>query len=165
MALLKTKEAAQLLAVSETTVRRWISQFPSSFGKDTLGHYAFDETALHNLQLIKQELEEGISLQDINLSPVPQGLQASAPVYEDREELLHRLSRLEASLSQKADEVVTYQLLSHRQELDELRLVLTQLTASMDALQYPEQHIAAASLPAKDRTKRRKLISILFPFL
>jgi chromosome-anchoring protein RacA len=170
MALLKTKEAAQLLTVSETTVRRWVSQFPSSFHKDMHGHYTFDETALDKLHLIKQELEDGSSLQAINLSPdspdspdlLP--LTPPTPAYEDREELLNRLSRLETSLSQKADEVVTYQLLSHRQELDELRHILTKLTASMDALQLPQQHVAAASLSA-DRNKRRKLFRILFPFL
>ncbi|WP_054026124.1 MerR family transcriptional regulator [Bacillus sp. FJAT-28004] len=168
MALLKTKEAAQLLTVSETTVRRWVSQFPSSFHKDMHGHYTFDETALDKLHLIKRELEDGSSLQAINLSPDlpdPLPLTPPPPAYEDREELLNRLSRLETSLSQKADEVVTYQLLSHRQELDELRHILTQLTRSMDALQLPQQHIAAASLSATDRNKRRKLLRILFPFL
>jgi|GEM_PF-3918049 hypothetical protein len=67
MTLLKTKEAALQLAVSETTVRRWVSTFPASFRKDMFGHYIFDVPAMDKLRRIKGQLDSGTALYDIRL--------------------------------------------------------------------------------------------------
>ncbi|WP_311291792.1 MerR family transcriptional regulator [Paenibacillus glycanilyticus] len=67
MTLLKTKEAAQQLVVSETTVRRWVSTFPASFRKDMFGHYIFDASAMEKLRKIKGQLDSGTALYDIRL--------------------------------------------------------------------------------------------------
>lgn len=182
MTLLKTKEAAQQLAVSETTIRRWVSLFPSSFAKDMFGHYIFDEPALDKLQMIKARLEEGTGLYDIKLPvldestatpmPVPAAAAAVPAAYEESESLLIRLNRLETSLSHKADEVVSFQLLHHREELNEIRQTLGQLAASLEMLQpvlkqYGAVMEAASKphQPSADRPKRRTLFRAIFPFL
>ncbi|MUT64794.1 MerR family transcriptional regulator [Paenibacillus sp. NEAU-GSW1] len=186
MTLLKTKEAAQQLAVSETTIRRWVSLFPSSFPKDMFGHYIFDDAALEKLRRIKTELEEGIGLPDIKLpkagtqtltlEPQTAALpQQTAPLIpEASESLLIRISRLEASLSHKADEVVSFQLMHHRQELEDIRQTLAQLAASVEALYIPIQNSAAAlasesaaasPAPAGGRSKRKRMLRAIFPFL
>ncbi|WP_338554133.1 hypothetical protein [Paenibacillus sp. KS-LC4] len=67
MNLLKTKDAARQLAVSETTIRRWVALFPASFSKDMFGHYIFDEPALEKLQSVKTKLEAGELLHEMTL--------------------------------------------------------------------------------------------------
>ncbi|MFF2482264.1 MerR family transcriptional regulator [Paenibacillus sp. NPDC058071] len=184
MELLKTKEAAMRLAVSETTVRRWVSLFPSSFPKDRFGHYLFDEAALEKLRQIKSELEGGTGLPDITLEetasvspvawPPSPALSRTASAYTaaaaEPETLLIRISQLEDALSHKADEVVSFQLLHHRQEMEEIRQTLAQLAASVEALYLPLRQTAAgatvtdkvklAEVPASGRgsKKRRRFL-------
>ncbi|WP_435168567.1 MerR family transcriptional regulator [Paenibacillus glycanilyticus] len=315
MTLLKTKEAAHQLAVSETTVRRWVSTFPASFRKDMFGHYIFDTPAMEKLRKIKGQLDSGTALYDIRLlslaeeeslaavavevmgtaEPAPpvaaerpssksddsgkllvdakgnvvaadglvgaaagvgraggvvdnagnlhlvggsspmgaganltgrssigalvvdsagnvyaagsgegaQGAEAtaeiatglqhaaasvdaaqspagsvsqssvatqvivpSAPVHssssvtDELDPMLERLNAIEAALSQKADEVVTVQLLHHRKELEELRRSLTELAATIEALRTPQQELLAfgesAKAAAENEGKRKK---------
>ncbi|MCK9860430.1 MerR family transcriptional regulator [Paenibacillus sp. ATY16] len=315
MTLLKTKEAAHQLAVSETTVRRWVSTFPASFRKDMFGHYIFDTPAMEKLRKIKGQLDSGTALYDIRLlslaeeeslaavaaevmgtaesappvaaerpasksddsgkllvdakgnvvaadglvgaaagvgraggvvdnagnlhtvggsSPMgaganltgrssigalvvdsagnvyaagsgggAQGAKAtaeiatglqhaaasvdaaqspagsvsqssvatqvivpSAPVHssssvtDELDPMLERLNAIEAALSQKADEVVTVQLLHHRKELEELRRSLTELAATIEALRTPQQELLAfgesAKAAAENEGKRKK---------
>ncbi|ACS99017.1 MerR family transcriptional regulator [Paenibacillus sp. JDR-2] len=321
MTLLKTKEAAHQLAVSETTVRRWVSTFPASFRKDMFGHYIFDTPAMDKLRKIKGQLDSGTALYDIRLlslaeeetlaavaaevmgtaeaapsvvaerpasksddsgklavasrnipvsnevvgagvgraggfvdnagnlhtvggnsstgaaanpigrsgvgalvvdsagnvyaaggeaeaqgaeasaeittglqhaaaaidvtagdrvspaaqSPVESASQSSkasqvivpsAPVHpsssliDEPDPMLERLNAIEAALSQKADEVVTVQLLHHRKELEELRKSLTELSATIEALRTPQQELLAfgesAKAAAENEGKRKK---------
>ncbi|KQO18581.1 hypothetical protein [Paenibacillus sp. Leaf72] len=72
MNLLKTKDAARQLAVSETTIRRWVALFPASFSKDMFGHYIFDEPALEKLQSVKTKLEAGELLHEMTLPELAQ---------------------------------------------------------------------------------------------
>lgn len=317
MTLLKTKEAALQLAVSETTVRRWVSTFPASFRKDMFGHYIFDAPAMDKLRKIKGQLDSGTALYDIRLlslaeeealatvaaevmgaagavdaaadrpadssgklavdaagnvlaadigsavvaaggagraggvvdvagnlhavsghvgsgsgrgnvgalvvdsagnvyaagvgpvsggaesqasseltagyqhaaaaieatgSPnalpaghlpaeqVDQSLDAShttvssspfrpsSSATDEPDPMLERLNAIEAALSQKADEVVTVQLLHHRKELEELRKSLTELAATIEALRTPQQELAAfgESINSTDADGKRK---------
>ncbi|SFE85859.1 MerR HTH family regulatory protein [Paenibacillus catalpae] len=319
MTLLKTKEAAHQLAVSETTVRRWVSTFPASFRKDMFGHYIFDAPAMDKLRQIKGQLDSGTALYDIrllslaeeealaavaaevmgtngavdtaadgsagqsddsvklvvdeagnvhapgstgvgrgggagalvvdsagnvhaaggsivvkgtagisrggagalvvdsagivhaaggnavsgeagakasaeitagyqhaaaaadvagarpvNLLPVGPAVQSqdvsqaivpSAPfrpstsLIDEPDPMLERLNAIENALSQKADEVVTVQLLHHRKELEELRKSLTELAATIEALRTPQQELAAfgkASPSHEEDGKRKK---------
>ncbi|RED58116.1 MerR family transcriptional regulator [Cohnella lupini] len=169
--LIKTKEASERLGVSQTTVKRWASQYPSSFPKDRLGHYVFSEREISLLLYIKDEVDQGNALEQIVL-PVP--LSASEPrrsevdLFELEEpEILSRIREVERSLTQKADEVVSAQVLQHRSELDELRQMVAQLAASVENLQgtssksdmpreefrlpAPGQPLGQASSPARKR--------------
>ncbi len=136
---LKTREASERLGVSQTTVKRWASHYPSSFRKDPLGHYVFSQREFGLLQSIKAGIEQGHTLEQIALPPAE--TPASPAVYpseeaaEKRRELQLRLSEIERSLDQKADEVVSAQVRQHRAELDELRRVVAQLAAAVETLE------------------------------
>lgn len=281
MTLLKTKEAAQQLVVSETTIRRWVSTFPASFRKDMFGHYIFDAPAMNKLRQVKGQLDAGTALYDIKLptlaeedalaalaaevvgagasvqagadgaggngdgrasstidraaalgrnanssvlvvdragnvrnagpgevdlatAEITTGVQhaaagaggnnlitlaphasdadqsheasqvtvPSAPVrpsshlFDEPDPMLERLNAIENALSQKADEVVTVQLLHHRKELEELRKSLTELAASIEAIRNPEQPSAAfeiaPSTEAEGKRKKRGFRSFFF---
>ncbi|ANY66170.1 hypothetical protein BBD42_06620 [Paenibacillus sp. BIHB 4019] len=77
MNLLKTKDAARQLAVSETTIRRWVALFPASFSKDMFGHYIFDEPALEKLQSVKTKLEAGELLHEMTLPELAQTVEVT----------------------------------------------------------------------------------------
>ncbi|SFE76248.1 chromosome-anchoring protein RacA [Paenibacillus algorifonticola] len=171
MNLLKTKDAARQLAVSETTIRRWVALFPASFSKDMFGHYIFDEPALEKLQSIKTKLEAGELLHEMTLPELaqtvdPTGLQQAAagaaahfPTFNldeakskiesawdfknPQEELAERLERIEGTLSRKADEVIGVQLLHHREELEEIRQTLNQLAASLSSMQERNKQLSS----------------------
>ncbi|CAM3379981.1 MerR family transcriptional regulator [Paenibacillus lupini] len=281
MTLLKTKEAAQQLVVSETTIRRWVSTFPASFRKDMFGHYIFDAPAMNKLRQVKGQLDAGTALYDIKLPTLAEEealaalaaevVGAGAPVqadtladgasvssnagstveravalgrnanssvlvvdragnvrnagpgevdlataeittgiehaaagaggnsvmtlapqasdtvqsheatqvtvpsaptrpsshlFDEPDPMLERLNAIENALSQKADEVVTVQLLHHRKELEELRKSLTELAASIEAIRNPEQPSAAfeiaQSTEAEGKRKKRGFRSFFF---
>ena len=139
MNTMKTKDASMLLAVSQTTIKRWASQFPSDFQKDRLGHYVFTGQQINLLLYIKDQIEQGNTLDQITLpvSPVadPEKKLKIAAVPASENELLSRIREVERSVQQKADEVVSAQVLQHRAELDELRQMVAQIAAAVEIMQ------------------------------
>jgi len=139
LSTMKTKDAAVLLDVSQTTVKRWASQFPADFHKDHLGHYVFTGPQINLLLYIKDRIEQGTTLDQIKLPVSPKAEPVSKadafPLPKDDKELMARVSEVERSLQQKADEVVSAQVLQHRAELDELRRMVAQLAATVENLQ------------------------------
>ncbi|MFC4598280.1 MerR family transcriptional regulator [Cohnella hongkongensis] len=85
---LKTREASERLGVSQTTVKRWASHYPSSFRKDPLGHYVFSQREFGLLQYIQSEIERGQTLEQISLpaapAPVHHAAAAEAPRLAER---------------------------------------------------------------------------------
>lgn len=67
MGVLKTKDTAVALGVSPTTVKRWVLHFSHCFQKDRLGHYVFSEQDIRRLQHIKSRIEQGSTLEQIEL--------------------------------------------------------------------------------------------------
>ncbi|BBH22915.1 hypothetical protein Back11_42600 [Paenibacillus baekrokdamisoli] len=179
MSILKTKDAADLLAVSQTTIKRWASTFPDCFPKDRAGHYIFSEQEIGLLIHIKDRIDHGETLDhiaiitNIQVPESPPGKPEAAVSDVPMEDMLSRIELVERTLDHKADEVVSMQLLQHREELEELRQMIEQLAASMETMQTPvarsfsgqdEIHpVAAAKLQAPP--KKRGLLRTLFSLL
>jgi len=165
MEYLKTKEAAAALGVSPTTVKRWASLRPERFRKDASGHYVFLPEELSLLASSKGTAEEGASSRSeepvqaaVRLGPAlePGWQQPAIPPGWD--ELSDRLRELEKSLDRKAGDIVTYQILEHRRELDELRVSVKELACSLDSLvqSIQESQPVRASSPGADRSLIRR---------
>ncbi|WP_028610104.1 MerR family transcriptional regulator [Paenibacillus harenae] len=178
MGALKTKDAADLISVSQTTIKRWASTFPDCFQKDRFGHYIFSEHDIGLLKHIKERIDHGDHLDSIHLNgdkKRPASRQEETPPHADAsaaEELLTRIEQVERSLQQKADEVVSVQLRGQREELEELRQMIVQLAAAVETIQTPsvrnrpvhdETHPAAAKPQASP--KKRGLLRSIFTFL
>lgn len=141
--IVKTKDAAELLGLSQTTIKRWASHFPTFFQKDRYGHYAFSEKQISLLIFIKDRVDQGDSLEQIKLpsNPVLEPLKPFDSLMTPMEDMLSRIREVERSLGQKADEVVSAQVLQHRTELEELRQVVAQLAATVENMRSPSpQH-------------------------
>lgn len=179
MGILKTKDAADLLSVSQTTIKRWASTFPNFFQKDRFGHYIFSEQEIDLLIHIKDRIDHGETLDRIILIS---NKQPSEPLHDETpvrthdpsvEDMLTRIEHVERTVDQKADEVVSVQLLQQRKELEELRKMIEQLAVSIETIQmsnnktyssHDEIHpIAAAKLQAPP--KKRGLLRSFFSFL
>lgn len=139
MNTMKTKDASVHLGISQTTVKRWASHYPSSFQKDHLGHYIFSEYEFNLLQYIKDQIELGNPLDQIELPINPNSTSVDASEIElmsmDEPNMISRIYEVERSLHQKADEVVSAQVRQHRTELEELRQVVAQLAATVETMQ------------------------------
>jgi chromosome-anchoring protein RacA len=166
MEYLKTKEAAAALGVSPTTVKRWASTKPERFRKDASGHYIFLPEDLSVLASVKGTGEPVDAAGDPAPLPVPavrlgQAREPEGPrsaVPPGWEELTDRLRELERGLDRKAGEVVTYQILEHRRELDELRASVRELACSLDSLAETLQQpgAAKAAAPGMERSPVRR---------
>lgn len=176
MKMLTTKDAALALGVSPTTIKRWASHFQNRFSKDENGHYVFPESDMEKLAFIKQQLEKRYSLSQIVLedkpaadsvpaSPVP-----SVSPADICAELSKRLDQLEHKLSQKAEDVVSVQLLEHRKELDELTVSVKQLLQSMETIKrtfaqlqkQTDSFTTASGYSKPPEPKKRRLLASLF---
>lgn len=241
MDIVKTKAVSELLGVSQTTIKRWASHFPTTFPKDHLGHYVFSEEQVSLLLYIQDRIEQGDLLDQITLpdqeqitpaekdplalanlntttasaqlntttqetnmnsntsplninthipaairntlsalgpvnlpvheqeTPLTRSVRGSKPKHPDSpdlpfDEMLSRLREVERSLGQKADEVVSAQVLQHRLELEELRKTVAQLAASFETMQNPtpkplftpQNHPSAAAEASAPRPKKKR---------
>lgn len=178
MGILKTKDAADLLSVSQTTIKRWASTFPNFFQKDRFGHYIFSEQEIDLLIHIKDRVDHGESLDCIVLMANKQPSETLHDetllhMHDPSKDLLARIEHIERSLDQKADEVVSVQLLRQREELEELRQMIVQLAASIETIQssssksylsHEEIHpagIAKLQTPPRKRSLLRSIFSFL----
>ncbi|WP_186446210.1 MerR family transcriptional regulator [Paenibacillus cremeus] len=202
-----TREAAQALNVSPTTIKRWASHFQSRFSKDDQGHYVFTDHDLEALNFIKEQLEKRQILSQIvleedqslaatpsavspspALSPVPPSAPAASTAVQASEpqsaaihppnpapqlndalrELTRRLTRVEYSLSQKAEDVVTLQILEHRNEIDELSKQVKILSQSLEGMQRSltsllhQAEVAASIASMPKPPKRKSMLASLF---
>lgn len=182
MEMFKTKEAAEQLSVSQTTIKRWAAMFPASFPKDRFGHYIFTTQEVSLLKFIKERLEQGESLDSITLAEnkpldenqpqakLPPNISSLTATEPPMQEVWSRLVRIERSLDQKADEVVSVQLLQQRQELEDLRRMIQQLAVSIESIQQPRLQAAAAyeelhplaTMKLKTPPKKRGLLRTFF---
>ncbi|MNO42915.1 Chromosome-anchoring protein RacA [compost metagenome] len=177
MKILKTKDAAELLSVSQTTIKRWAAMFPDCFPKDRFGHYIFSEQQISLLTHIKDCINHGEPLEGIQLTVSNENQISTSPQdplhptdAEPMQDILSRIHYIERTLDQKADEVVMIQLLQQREELEDLRIMIKQLAATLEPMQAAKgnaftpvetSHPVTTRLPSPPR-KRGLLRSFFF---
>ncbi|SFI77252.1 chromosome-anchoring protein RacA [Paenibacillus sp. UNC496MF] len=183
---MKSKDAAVTLNVSQTTVKRWASYYPTVFRKDQFGHYIFNEQDLALLGFIKAAIERGETMEQIQL-PMPAGAPAGEADQQPRlleafletaasssllqtaeNDVLTRILQVERRLDQKADEVVNAQIRQHREELEELRRMVERLAASVEQTRQPtpaeelRRSAAETKPPVHAPARKRGLFKSMF---
>ncbi|WP_171051700.1 MerR family transcriptional regulator [Alteribacter natronophilus] len=176
----KTKMVADQLGVNPTTVQRWIKYFDLKCETNELGHFVLPEETCHFLKQIHVQLSEGKKLKDVRFTPVTEG-NGEEPVFSGQEnqvvssrvfderfgQILLHVDQLEKKLSEKADEVVEYQMLQHRQEIDELSDLLRRVNKRINTLEQSlaDKEKQVIYMNRKEQAKpRKRLLANIFSF-
>ncbi|MGC4376333.1 chromosome-anchoring protein RacA [Fictibacillus sp. Mic-4] len=163
--VMKTKTVSEQLGVNPTTVQRWVKHFKIDCQKNEHGHYLFTEHDVHQLKQIKEQLDAGLLMNDIQLRTAQEARykEEEKPFDQRFNHLLDQLDRLEKKIEQKADDVLSYQVLQHASEMDEMMKRLVKIEEKIEDLEVqllklPEREMELAAKP-----KRNWLVS-LFTF-
>ncbi|AGT33436.1 MerR family transcriptional regulator [Geobacillus genomosp. 3] len=170
---LKTPDVAARLGVSPKTVQRWVRKYNIPLQKNEAGHYLFDEKTVALLERVK--FEQGAALEAPPASDRPSTPPPNVPIHTlfqgyvepEIERVSSRLEQLERQLEQKADDVVSIQLLHHRQEMEEITARLTaleQLVARLEQ-QLNKQPPSSHDTPNEPKRKRRGLGRVMGLFV
>lgn len=126
---MNTNAVAKLLGVSPSTIQRWVKQANLKMDRNELGHYVFSEETIEILRKIQEQVNNGVLLQDI-AAATKKKRQAVVKTdsHIDYEKLEAKIEELEKTIDRKADEHVSYQLLQHRREIEELHDTIDALT-------------------------------------
>ncbi|WP_426551567.1 chromosome-anchoring protein RacA [Bacillus pumilus] len=181
---MNTNEVAKEIGVSSKTIQRWVKQLNIPVARNELGHYEFHEDIVQLLKEVKHQMSEGVILQDIRLPIHTETVQQLSPAAETDastkriealekqvnqliQQQLHstdvekRLQELERKLAKKADEGVSYQLLQHRREIEDLTTKLERLAGS---LKQPSQIEEKKEITHTDIKKKRALFPMFHSF-
>jgi chromosome-anchoring protein RacA len=143
-ALLKTKDVSKELGVNGKTVQKWVKFFGVTCKKNNLGHYEFKNEDVERLKNIQKELNKGIPMKEVlealeEQRTIKQRTIAKADVLDKNfDQIFFRLDQLERKIHSKADEVLSYQILQHRKELE---LISDKITAVEERLLNIEQNV------------------------
>lgn len=168
MNVLKTKEMSVAIGVNPTTIQRWTKYFKITCDVNEQGHFLYHEAHIKLFKHIQQQLQAGKRLKDVTLtkkaSTVP-NVQYEAKL----EKVFVQVNDLEEKLATKADDVVSYQLLKHRSELDEMMKLLDKLEHRLDSIEQRyanEKQVVneTQALPRRFKNKTLKTIVSFFTF-
>ncbi|CAG9621790.1 MerR family transcriptional regulator [Sutcliffiella rhizosphaerae] len=121
--LLKTHEVAKELGMAPRTVRKWVKEHDIPCTKNDYGHYVYNAEAIALLETLKGNTETAGTLDLFANGSMEKNREVSSPYNQQDKKikiLTERIMRTEQLLQQKADEVVSYQLLQQRKEIEEL---------------------------------------------
>lgn len=173
---MNTSAVAKLLGVSPSTIQRWVKQANLQMERTELGHYQFSEDSIEILKDIKDQLNKGVLLQDLKIKGRKHRKATIPAVKPDiaMDQLMKRMEDFETRLNRKADEVVSYQILQHRREIEELQnevARLSELIASMEEAAAQQEQLAEEEhkpsltpISTLRKFRKRNIISSFFGF-
>lgn len=138
--------------------------------RNEFGHYVYSEEDVERLIAFKAQVQNGIPIQTITekkpLRIANVQLQSHS---HNNEKMLEKLNMLERKIDSKADSVVSYQLLQHRNEIEDLKNQIQLLHCQIDELMAEKKENSndlPENLIKKDHTKlkKKKMISSIFGF-
>lgn len=171
---MNTNAVAKLLGVSPSTIQRWVKHANLNMNRNELGHYVFNDDDIEVMKKIQEQINNGVLLQDIAAAAkkTRQGTVKKEMRDDDFEKIMNKITELEAKIDRKANEHVSYQLLQHRREIEELHDKIDALTERIELLEEknasnepdPREMVAAASeeMGLFKRLKKKSFISSIF---
>lgn len=172
--MLNTNTVAKLLNVSPSTIHRWVKQLELDMERNELGHYIFTKEDIALLKNVQEQINNGSILQEvsINKNKIRKGIVKTTVTDKPSDDILSKLEILEQRIAQKADEVVSYQLLQHRREIEELQNEVATLNKRIEILESDRQ-LAPKNIPTENfivydheqprkKLKKKRLISSFF---
>ncbi|WP_227936238.1 chromosome-anchoring protein RacA [Alkalihalobacillus deserti] len=139
---MKTKEVSEILGVNSTTVQRWAKYFGLVCETNEHGHFLFTNEHVETMRKVQIQLQQGKRMKEIQLGfnqpnqVEKKEVNIETANYEGKlEEVINRVGELDRKLSQKADEVVSYQLLKHRTELEDMIKLIKSLEGRLSKIE------------------------------
>ncbi|MCH1625120.1 MerR family transcriptional regulator [Ferdinandcohnia quinoae] len=167
---MNTAELAGIVGVSTKTIRRWIRDYNIPCQKNEYGHFIFTDEDLTFYNQIRDQLKNGTPNDEIK-AKVKQPRKGTVrtmqkgtdqPVEQLVAKLLERVEQNERRIESKASDVVSYQLLQHRNELDELQKKVKQLEDYIQVLENERRNMKRETTlkiePPVQKPRRRKKI-------
>ena len=162
--------------VSTKTLRKWIKEFDVECTKNEHGHYVFDDKDYSVFCDIRDHLKKGIPTHEIIVKTSRRGIVREVnnknehPLQHQLENLMERMELNEQRIEQKASDVVSYQLLQHRNEIEELNERIEKLETYIQQLEkekrerrQKQEHLLSIQQSQKaSKPKRRKVASFFF---
>ncbi|QWU45016.1 chromosome-anchoring protein RacA [Bacillus sp. NP247] len=172
----KTPFIAKKLGVSPKAVVRIAQQLNLTIKKNKYGHFIFTQGDLdlmleyHRSQMDQPQNSQTTSSNDVEKLKTQVNTIVQNTSSNDFKQLTaqlttitRRLDRMEEQMQDKANDVVTYQLLQHRREMEEMLERIQKLEASLK--KEEPIYITPDSKPTYEREKkpkRRKMIFSIF---
>lgn len=170
--MMNTSAVAKLLGVSQSTVQRWVKQLDLKMERNDLGHYVFTDEDIELLKQVHEQLKNGVPLQDLAVTQkkIRKGTAKTSNNVSVNEELVNKINDLERRLNDKADSVVSYQLLQHRREIEELQNEIKKLHERIELLEQKQsekkksENLLVFDQTGQKKKQRKKFITMLFGF-
>lgn len=156
--VVKTKQVSEMVGVDQKTIRKWTKEFDIPFERNQLGHYVFTKEAVRALADIKNK--KRISESKGQAFQMVKGEDQKVDFGQKLSLILRRLDYLEEKLSRTADEVVSYQVLEHRKEIDDLVAKVQNLSHQFEKLQQEQQPPKALSDNKVQQQKLKRLFNM-----
>ncbi|MBM7633489.1 MerR family transcriptional regulator [Geomicrobium sediminis] len=145
MKLAKTQYVADQLNVAPKTIQNWVRKHEVPVITNDRGHYLYDVLAIEKLRQVKERQlpdREPVLQELATIKPSEDEkalLKASTQEAEKRmEDIIKRLDHLERMIEQKADEVVSFQLLKHRTELDDVQQSVKSIEDQLTVIEHQQ---------------------------
>ncbi|WP_017149678.1 polar chromosome segregation protein [Bacillus bingmayongensis] len=155
----KTPIIAKKLGVSPKAVVRIAQQLNLNIEKNKYGHFIFTQDDLDKmLEYHRSQIEQ------TSYSTTEPSIDFEKFVTQ-LNTITHRLNRIEEKMQDKADDVVNYQLLQHRREMEEMMDRIQKLEAVLEKKEpiYITPDITS-TYEREEKPKRRKMILSIFGF-
>ncbi|WP_078543412.1 MerR family transcriptional regulator [Litchfieldia alkalitelluris] len=175
---MNTAALAAKVGVSIRTIRKWIKFFDLHCNKNEHGHYVFTDEDYTFFCQIRDHVASGRPKHEIKINTPRKGILRNTmikttehPLQQQISSLLERIERNEKNIERKASEVVSYQLLQHRREIDELNQKVEKLEAYIQDLEKEKKTLLdtkRSAEPTNDspitlpRAKKTKALSLFF---
>lgn len=132
---MNTSAVSKMLGVSSSTIGRWVKHLGLEMERNEFGHYIYREDDIEILKNFKQQVQNGVPVQSIQITKKPRRGSMKVQQKSSSENLLFEtVQKLEREMNNKADSVVSYQILQHRREIEELRTQIEQLNSKVEQL-------------------------------
>lgn len=143
---LKTRDVANELGVSPSTVLNWVKKYDIPYELNQHGHYQFTQEQLVQFREIHKkrgEREEPVSSQYVE---------------ERLAKMEEKIKILESMIGNKADDIVTFQLVEHRKTVREIESRLKKIEAHMK--QWEKRQLKEVQEPPKEKPFLANLFSL-----
>lgn len=165
----RTKEVAEELGVNQKTIQRWIKQHSLDCEISGAGHYEINEDNYKKLHKIAKETGNKRKQPVRHKAETEEVKRVTAAMLDEKFcSLLLQVDQLDKQLQNKADEVVEYQMLQHRKEIDELTNSIDQFNTRLakieNLLQANAEKIIHLHDKKAEKTPKRNRLAGIFSF-